>query len=189
MKNSERFRDGIIDIHTRQFGTAAEIVIMIMQGCTESRKLEFDLMDINNKKVEVKASKVLKKQKLSMSVENFYDIVISNSNRNRLIKQRDIKKFEFDCNIQQIKVKLFDKMIYLLFFNDVIEVFEITKKQILKDKKINYSDKQHRGNIGEGQFHINNKTYDHHKKNYFIESITYEKLMQQARKCLVTSKK
>ncbi len=183
--DSEKFRDGIIDIHTRQFGTAAEIIVMILKKCIESKKLEFDLVDINNNKVEVKASKVFKKQKLDMNIENFYEIIINNSNRNRLIKQKDVGKFEFDCNIQQIKVKLFDKMIYLLFFNDVIEIFEIEKKQIQRDEKINYSDKQHRGNIGEGQFHINNKTYDHHKKHYFIESITYTKLMNEAKKCKV----
>ena len=91
--------------------------------------------------------------------------------------------------IQQIKVKLFDKMIYLLFFNDVIEIFEITKKQILKDKKISYSNKQHRGNTGEGQFHVNNKTYNHHKKTYFVESITYRTLMEETKKCLVLPKK
>ena len=141
--SSEKFKDGIIDMHTRQFGTVAEIIIMILKGCIGSKKLEFDLVDIDSKKVEVKASKVFKKQKLDMNIENFYDIIISNSNRDRLIKQKNIKKFEFDCNIQQVKVKLFDTMIYLLFFNDVIEIFEITKKQILKDKKINYSNKQH----------------------------------------------
>ena len=96
--SSEKFKDGIIDMHTRQFGTAAEIIIMILKGCIGSKKLEFDLVDIDSKKVEVKASKVFKKQKLDMNIENFYDIIISNSNRDRLIKQRDIKKFEFDCN-------------------------------------------------------------------------------------------
>lgn len=180
--DSERFKDGIIDMNTRQFGTTAEIIVMILQNCIQSKKLEFDLIDINNHKIEVKASKVFRKQKLDLSVENFYHIIIRNSNRDRLIKQTDVQRHEFDCNIQQIKAQLFDKLIYLLFFNDVIEIFEITGKQIAKDKNIFYSDKQHRGNFGEGQFHINNKTYSHHKKNYFLEAISYAKLMQEAKR-------
>ena len=181
--STQKFRDGIIDIHTRQFGTAAEVIVMIVKKCIGSKKLEFDLIDVNNNKVEVKASKVFKKQKLDMNIKNFYEIIMNNSNRERLIRQKDVDKFTFDCNIQQIKIKLFDKMIYLLFFKDVIEIFEIQKKQIQKDAKIHYSDKQHRGNVGEGQFHINNKTYGHHKKHYFIESITYTELMNEAKKC------
>jgi len=56
----------------------------------------------------------------------------------------------------------------------VIEIFEIDSTEIKKDATIAYSDRQHRGNIDEGQFHVNNHTYEHHKKNYFIQSITYK---------------
>lgn len=147
-----------------------------------SRKLEFDLLDMRNNKVEVKASRVLKKQTLDMTVENFYDSMMTNSNRHRLLMQRDVKKHAFDCNIQQIKTTLFDRLIYLLFFKDVIEIFEVEKQRIRKDARIGYSDKQHRGNVGEGQFHVNNKTYDHHKKRYFVDSITYKTLMDEAKR-------
>ena len=184
MHNSEKFRDGIIDMNTRQFGTVAEIVVMLLKNCMESKKLEFDLVDIHDKRVEVKASKVLKKQQLTITIENFYTIILNNSNRDRLIAQKDVKNFDFDCNIQQIKEKLFDRLVYLLFFEDIIEIIEINRKQIVKDKRIFYSRKQHRGNVGEGQFHVNNKTYDHHKKNYFLGSIPYKELMDEAeRKC------
>ena len=121
------------------------------------------------------------KQKLDMNIENFYDIMITNSNRNRLLLQKDVEKFEFDCNIQQIKTKLFDRLIYLLFFKNVIEIFEISGRQIQKDKRVFYSDRQHRGNIGEGQFHVNNKTYGHHKESYLVGSITYRELMGEAK--------
>ena len=180
MKSND-FRDGIIDMHTRQFGAVAEIIVMILQDCVKSKKLEFDLIDIKNKKIEVKASKVLRKNKLNITKENFYDIIINNSNKNRLLQQKNIHETEFDCNIQQIKTELFDKMIYLLFFKDIIEIFEITKQKIISDKNIYYSDKQHRGNTGEGQFHINNKTYQYHKKHYFIASVTYQELLKQSK--------
>lgn len=180
--NEIRFRDGIIDMNTRQFGTVAEIIIIILKKYISSGKLDFDLIDIEKKKIEVKASKVFRKQKLDMDIHTFYDIVINNSNRDRLLNQKDIKTEEFDCNIQQIKAKLFDKLIYLLFFKDVIEIFEISSKEISKDKNIFYSDKQHRGNVGEGQFHINNKTYQYHKDKYFVRSVSYKELLNNSKK-------
>ena len=181
--NTSKFRDGLIDLNTRQFGTSAEVVIKILKDCIDSKKLEFDLIESDRHKIEVKASKVFRGQPLKLNVENFYELIIHNSNRDRLLSREEIKNEEFDCNIQQIKTKLFDKLVYLLFFKDVIEIFEIDAKEISDDKKnIRYSDKQHRGNKGEGQFHINNTTYNYHKKRYFIQAITYEKLMTEAEK-------
>lgn len=40
-----------------------------------------------------------------------------------------------------------------------------------------YSDKQHRGNVGEGQFHINNKNISEHEK-YLDKKVTYEELYE-----------
>ncbi len=182
MKESDKFRDGIIDINTRRFGTVAEVVVKTLKDCIDSKKLEFDLIDIDNNKVEVKASKVFRKQALDINTGSFYDIIINNSNRDRLLLQKETTTEYFDCNIQQIKIKLFDKLVYLLFFKNLIEIFEIDKKQIKKYKGILYSNKQHRGNLGEGQFHINNSTYEHHKTKYFIQSISYERLMEEAKK-------
>ncbi len=179
---SEKFRDGIIDINTRQFGTVAEIIVKMLKNCISSERLEFDLIDIDEQKIEVKASKVYRKQTLDLDVTTFYDLILNNSNRDRLLLQRETLTEKFDCNIQQIKIKLFDRLVYLLFFKDVIEIFEIDATKIKNDKTIVYSDRQHRGNIEEGQFHVNNRTYTHHKKNYFIKSITYQELMIEAKK-------
>ena len=45
------------------------------------------------------------------------------------------------------------------------------------DKQINYSNHQHRGNVGEGQFHINNLTIDNHIEKYLVEWITYDEII------------
>lgn len=45
-------------------------------------------------------------------------------------------------------------------------------------RNINYSNKQHFGNTGEGQFHLNNATYDYHLKNFFEASLTYNHLLK-----------
>ncbi len=69
-------------------------------------------------------------------------------------------------------------MYYLLFFYDIIEIFKIDSKQVKKDRNLNYRNKQHRGNEGEGQFHINQNNYQYHKNNYFLQSVTYEKIKE-----------
>ena len=49
---SEKFRDGIIDINTRQFGTVAEIIVKMLKNCISSERLEFDLIDIDEQKTD-----------------------------------------------------------------------------------------------------------------------------------------
>lgn len=79
---------------------------------------------------------------------------------------------KFDCNIQQVKRKEFDRLLYGLFFADKIAVFELSNKEVMKVQ--GYSDFQHKGNKGEGQFHVNNDTIDYHMKTHLKEWITYE---------------
>ena len=71
-------------------------------------------------------------------------------------------KERFDCNIQQVKPKLFDYLIYGIVFTDTTFVYKIHTSEV---ESINqYSNKQHRGNVGEGQFHIKNSNIDEHQK-------------------------
>ena len=170
------FRDGILSLNTRQFGNVVEILIRFINKQKYSKVMLFDSFDIDNKKIEIKASRVYKKNVLKLNEKNLYDLITSNSNKNRLIKQSSITKNKFDCNIQQIKTELFDELFYVLFFYDLVEMFKISKENILNDENIYYCNKQHRGNIGEGQFHINNKSYSYHKEKYFECSFTYDKL-------------
>lgn len=44
-------------------------------------------------------------------------------------------------------------------------------------KKIDgYSNKQHRGNKGEGQFHITNSNIKKHRKQHLKDTLSYEEL-------------
>lgn len=75
--------------------------------------------------------------------------------------------------IQQVKTKEFDLQYYGLFFDDIIYIYRIKSNDI---KKLpGYSDKQHRGNQGEGQFHINDKNISEHNK-YLDKKVTYDEL-------------
>ena len=99
------FRDGIINLHTRQFGKVVELVVQLLKDYQDSGQLDFDLYDPKtNKNIEIKSSRVFKKQTLKFNLDNLYHLIINNSNRNRLLKQSQASHTQFDCNIQQIKV-------------------------------------------------------------------------------------
>jgi hypothetical protein len=43
--------------------------------------------------------------------------------------------------------------------------------------QIHYSDFQHKGNVGEGQFHINSRTVQVHLDHYLHKTLTYDELL------------
>lgn len=54
------------------------------------------------------------------------------------------------------------------------EIYKMDSKEVLSCP--GYSDKQHRGNEGEGQFHLNQDNIDYHRKNHQVMTINYQEL-------------
>ena len=81
--------------------------------------------------------------------------------------------------MQQIKTNLFSTLWYSLFFEDKVLLFKIKNDVIREDSNIHYSDKQHRKNEGEGQFHITNKNIQYHVDNYLVKILTYEEVYEK----------
>jgi hypothetical protein len=88
----------------------------------------------------------------------------------------DWRQSSFDCNIQQIKRTEFDSLYYGLFFSECVKIFHITSEEIGPD--IYYSDKQHKGNVGEGQFHVNQDTLEIHLRQYLYQTLGYDELVE-----------
>ena len=63
----------------------------------------------------------------------------------------------------------------LYFWKDKIEVFCISSEDILNSTyRVGYSPFQHKGNFGEGQFHVNNTNIDSvHRTAFKIGEISY----------------
>lgn len=171
----EEFRNGIFALKTRRFGSVAEIMIKKIYHLEESNKLEFDKFDPKLKKrIEVKFSTVLKENEHKINENNILEEIGKANISSRAMKFSEICKHKFDSNIQQIKCKEFDALYYGLFFADFICIFRMLSEQVKLCK--GYSDKQHRGNLGEGQFHLNNDTIKYHIDNYLIKKIDYKEL-------------
>lgn len=172
----EKFRDGIFAMNTRRFGKVAELMIQKIYGLNDSDNLAYDLKAIKGEKIEVKFSTILKKCDETITNENLIDCVISSKLDDRMLTFEDAKKFKFDSNIQQVKRKEFDLLYYGGFFVDKIMICKMRSSRIAADKRIFYSDKQHRGNVGEGQFHITHRTLQEHIDNYLDKWLSYEEL-------------
>jgi hypothetical protein len=111
----------------------------------------------------------------TIAEDNVLEQILAANTSVRAVKDYEIKTYTFDSNIQQIKRNEFDVLYYGLFFANIIYIFNISSSEI-ENAKIGYSDKQHRGNVGEGQFHINEVNFDYHVKNFLLKKLTYEEL-------------
>ena len=173
--NQEELRNGIYSLRTRRFGTVAEIMIKKLEKLDWGDNISHDLIDKRlNKRIEVKFSTAMRSNKNKITESNVLEEIYQALDKNRMFKRCEWSIYSFDCNIQQVKKKEFDILYYGIFFSDLVEIFKIQSNEI--DEAINYSDKQHAGNVGEGQFHLNNKTYEYHRQNFFQQSLSYEEL-------------
>lgn len=168
-------RDGIFSLHTRRFGTVAELVINEKYKFSDSTTSQhYDSTNSKGERVEIKFSRVLKENSDVINKENILQQSIESSTSERAISTEDIGKYDFDCNIQQIKRLEFDVLYYGLFFSDKIAIFTLKADDV--ESVPGYSDFQHKGNEGEGQFHVNSRSIQYHMENNFKEYITYEKV-------------
>lgn len=179
MKNGiEEFKEGIFSLNTRRFGKVAELMIKKLYNMKDSKNLAYDLLTQQNERVEVKFSTVLKKCGVQISEKNVIEQIKSAKLENRMLTFEKIKKEKFDCNIQQVKPSEFKILYYGCFFADRIMICKIKSTELENNKDILYSNHQHRGNTGEGQFHINNKTIDVHLNQYLFQWLEYDELYQ-----------
>jgi len=170
-------RDGIFALNTRRFGSVAEVMVQLLINAKRARNLFHDLYDdAKNHRIEVKFSRVQKKSEILVSQSTVLQCIAEATAANRLICFDKWSEHKFDCNIQQIKRSEFEILYYGLFFSDCIKIFRIHSGEI--DSHIYYSDKQHKGNIGEGQFHVNHETIQIHLSKYLYKTLPYDQLFQ-----------
>ena len=65
---------------------------------------------------------------------------------------KDDKNESFDMNFQQLKLNESDFFIFVMVWKDNIDYYLFSSNELKNNKY--YSDKQHKGNVGEGQMHI-----------------------------------
>jgi len=175
--DGDTLREGIFCLHTRRFGTVAELIVKRLVRLGKSRSLFHDLYDdVTRKRVEVKFSRVLKRSETLITETTLLRCIEEATSEERMVSFEHRRETEFDCNIQQIKRPEFDVLYYGLFFSDCVMIFRIDSDEI--GPQIYYSDRQHKGNVGEGQFHINQDTLEFHLSHYLYRRLTYDQLLE-----------
>jgi len=150
-------------------------MIEALYNFTKSRNQFHDRYDeVGHQKIEIKFSTVMKANESIINRSNCIDQCKKANLGNRALKSTDMYNYEFDCNIQQVKRLEFDVLYYGLFFADRIVIFKMHSNEILSC--FGYSDRQHKGNEGEGQFHLNQGSIDYHMQHHFVQWLTYEEL-------------
>lgn len=171
----KEFRDGIFALRTRRFGTVAELMIEALYSFTKSHNQFHDRYDeVGHQRIEIKFSTVMKANEAVINRSNAIDQCKKANLGNRALNSTEMYEYDFDCNIQQVKRLEFDVLYYGLFFADRIAIFKMHSSEILSC--FGYSDKQHKGNEGEGQFHLNRSSIDYHMQNHFVQWLAYEEL-------------
>jgi hypothetical protein len=170
------FRDNLFQMNTRRFGKVMEMTIKKMTNTIKPTNIHHDLNTNVGTKVEVKFSRVEKRHNATVNEKNVLDVIENEGLSVRLFPFGEWQTNEFDCNIQQIKKPEFDVLFYGLLFADRVVIFMALPSEI--GDNMNYSNKQHKGNEGEGQFHINPRTLQYHLDNHHFVTLSYADLMK-----------
>jgi hypothetical protein len=167
------FRDNLFSMNTRRFGRVGEVIMQKLINAGNGLNIHHDLYE--GVRVEVKFSRVEKRHNESIGEDNVLDVIECEGLSVRMFPFSEWRQHDFDCNIQQIKKAEFDVLFYGLLFADRIIIFMTTPEDI--DERMKYSDKQHKGNVGEGQFHINPKTLQYHLDNHLFATFSYADIL------------
>lgn len=149
----QQFRDGIFALETRRFGTIGELMVSKLFGLKPSGTLAYDLKD-ESVRVECKFCRALQSHHNMIQANNLITEVLNARTEQRLISYYD-ENAVWIVNFAQIKPECFDVLYFGVFFSDAILMFKIPSYMVRSIK--GYSDKQHRGNKGEGQFSLKSK--------------------------------
>lgn len=178
--DGEKLREGSFALRTRRIGSVAECMIKRLLKFSKGRSLFHDLYDDQlNHRIEVKFSVVQKKSETTVTEVTVLRCIEEAVAEHRMVAFSEWSKHRFDCNIQQVKRAEFDVLYYGLFFSDCVKIFRIESQEIKENRhggRIYYSDRQHKGNVGEGQFHLNTKTLFIHLKHYHYKTLSYHAL-------------
>jgi hypothetical protein len=178
--HGELLRDGIFALRTRRFGAVAEMIVKRLRHYSRARSIFHDLWDESGgQRIEVKFSVVLKRAERRLTEATVLECIADATAERRMVAFAEWQRHAFDCNIQQVKRGEFDLLYYGLFFADCVQVFRLRSDEIREDSgggKIRYSDFQHKGNAGEGQFHITPATLPAHLAHYHFQTLSYAEL-------------
>ncbi len=139
----------------RSFGekwAQGQLKSLVPALCKPSRKLDAEYSGQYDFILEVEGNRIRIEVKASRAVD-------SDSDQPLYVKSlsSDSKK-RFDMNFQQIKPGCCDVFIWVAVWRDLIRYWVLASREVESNRY--YSSGQHRGNVGEGQLHLNQDNID-----------------------------
>ena len=165
----ELHQRGLFALQTTRFGLVTEMMLRLLYGMEGSGQKAFDLKTPAGARIESKFGRVTRAHSSSITRENLLDNLRS-ALVPRALSLLDGPLPTFSCTISQVKPHLFDYLYYGLFFWDVILIFRMQPENLTE---IAYTPIQHRGNVGEGNFFINNRTLPQHLTRFYWGALDY----------------
>lgn len=176
----EELRDGLFELQTRRFGRVGELVVQSMARLGQAQNRFHDLFDdVGNQRVEVKFSRVLSSHSTPLEPGSILEAISGARVSERAVAFADAHTEPWDCNIQQVKCAEFDVLYYALLFADRLVCFRVASGDVRTLP--GYSDFQHRGNEGEGQFHLQPANLPVHLEQHHYVTLTYGELLDVLR--------
>ncbi len=170
-------RDGIFSLHTRRFGSIPELIVRALAQLGEARNQFHDLYDdLNDHRVEVKFSRVLHQNEVPVKPGSLLAAIDGARPPERMVAREEAEQTAWDCNIQQVKRAEFDVLYYGLFFSDLVVCFRATSEDVPTIG--GYSDFQHKGNVGEGQFHLKPTNFSDHMQRFHYANLDYDQVLE-----------
>jgi len=155
----------LYDLSSRKFGSvwAETHIKTVVPKLITSTTSDFDfLLPPENIRIEVKASRA------------------TDSKSNKSFAEKSIlfsSDKKYDMNFQQIKPRLCDVFIWVGIWRDLIQYWVLSSFEV--EHNSSYTDKQHKGNVGEGQLHIKPQNIKEFHK-FLVEPEDIEEAIRQA---------
>ena len=135
--------------------------LLLFKDCILEFKISSELLmdTMENKRINREIVKAVKKQRVNHpEVCRFLD--------EYLLGQQKL------ADISRVCLNHYDK-----------DAWKDINKAILEKRSISFSAKQHRGNEGEGQFHIKKTNLQHHIDNFLVGIYTYQEFKDTLKEC------
>ena len=178
----EKIRNGLFLASSRSYGEQyIEPFIRKKYNLKDPTSNDYDAVDQNGKKYEIKSCKVLKAIDNSKKLKTIIERILFENNNimtNRLVLFSKCKTTTYLANVQNVKRDHFNYLIYVLLFKDCVKIFFTKKEEINHQSFFNWSDKHGRyDEFGKsGQFGINKNNIQWHLDNHLKDTVSYEEM-------------
>lgn len=170
-------RNGIVGLGSSPFGTADETISRAVNGFEHYTGTDFDNIDpATGDRIENKGSRAY----LAGDVchEDTLAFCLQEANSQKALATSTEDQRYYNCNINSLKVELFDWLYYTLYFSDVVMFFRMPCDDLEKQYCYNKQGNSNKKSV-EGHMYINAGNLQHFMNKYHYLTLTYDEIAEK----------